>query len=809
MDKSLPQKSFYNDIKIINRNNEILYINENIFTFELKNSKVLCSIIRDISERKKMEEELEFNLNRFRELAELSPQAIFETDRSGLVTYLNPIGYKKLGYEKKNSIINIFGLEIFIPKDLERLKKNLNRLIRYNQDNGIKEYTVLTKDGKEIPTLFHIQLIKKAGQITGFRGIVFDISEQKKLENKLRESEEKYRLLFDNAPFGLSLTRVDNTQILDLNQAICKKFNLDREHIIGMTIKEAGLFFDEKVSIKMNSELKSKGYFRDVVFEVKEKNGKISTVSSSGDIVSINNKQCLMIFTVDISKKVKYEKELALNEKKFRTIFNLAPGVVSLLDSKGKILEISDKIKEYLGYDSKELLNTNFSQIEFIEKSSLELLKKNFAKRMLGKKVPPYEIRLFHKDGSERKAMLLAETNKNYDNMPYQDIVIMIDITERKKSEEKLKEQTHLLESITDLVPMIISISDLKTNKNIWCNPNVQTELGYSQTEYSDLSFDDLIEIIDKETIDSDITLESFRQDILKRGYWESEIKMKHKNGDMLWFFNKSIPFKVGANGDVEQTLNVTLNIDRIKRVEEELVLSKKELTEINRTKDKFFSIIAHDLKSPISSFLGLSQMLYDNFNNVKIDDMVEYLKSMYESASVLYNLMENLLNWSRIQTGYIEFNPTEINLSDILNKDIEIFSAMSDKKQLKVINTIEDDVIMNADYNMIYSITRNLISNAIKYTNHNGSIVISAKETENDFEISVSDSGVGMDKNTLERLYKVEKISSTPGTDDEKGTGMGLILSKEFVEFHKGRIWVESALGKGSVFTFTISKYL
>lgn len=232
------------------------------------------------------------------------------------------------------------------------------------------------------------------------------------------------------------------------------------------------------------------------------------------------------------------------------------------------------------------------------------------------------------------------------------------------------------------------------------------------------------------------------------------------------------------------------------------------KVSEINDSKNKFFSIIAHDIKSPFIGFLGLTQMLADDIKELSNEEIQDFAKSMQKSASNLYELLENLLEWANIENGISEFKPEKLTVSEIANKNIELHQDLATQKQIALINSITDSTEVLADKRMINIILRNLISNAIKFTPHGGHVEIGV-ETNNinpGYQtIYVKDNGLGMSKNTIEKVFKISTRTSELGTDGEKGTGLGLILCKEFINKSNGEIWIESQESQGTIIYFTL----
>ena len=237
------------------------------------------------------------------------------------------------------------------------------------------------------------------------------------------------------------------------------------------------------------------------------------------------------------------------------------------------------------------------------------------------------------------------------------------------------------------------------------------------------------------------------------------------------------------------------------------LLDSQDKLSNLNKTKDKFFSIIAHDLKNPIGSFKQLTEALSEDLHKMQKEEIKEYIGLMKKNARQLFELLENLLTWSRSQRDTIDFNPVDVNLTNIVENVISTLNLQAENKMITLKNEVDPEHNLMADVNMLVTVLRNLISNAIKFTPENGHVLISSKEKENTIITSIEDNGVGIPGKRLDDLFNPGCNGSTKGTAKEGGTGLGLILCKEFVEKNGGKIWVESSENKGSTFSFSLPK--
>jgi signal transduction histidine kinase len=250
-----------------------------------------------------------------------------------------------------------------------------------------------------------------------------------------------------------------------------------------------------------------------------------------------------------------------------------------------------------------------------------------------------------------------------------------------------------------------------------------------------------------------------------------------------------------------------TLNSEIIerKRIEAEIRKYANELKEINIGKDKLFSIIAHDLKSPFIGLLGLTEILSEDYDQLTEEEKKKFIGMIKSDSREIYRLIINLLDWSRLQTDRMEFKSVEYNYKTQVEGIISLFKSTALKKNIEIQNLITEETVVFADKTMVHSVTQNLLSNALKFTPINGSIKIGCKKYDNQLEIMIKDNGVGISKENLEKIFRLDSNLTTKGTEGEKGTGLGLLICKEMIEKNNGKIWIESEVGKGTTFHFTL----
>ena len=253
--------------------------------------------------------------------------------------------------------------------------------------------------------------------------------------------------------------------------------------------------------------------------------------------------------------------------------------------------------------------------------------------------------------------------------------------------------------------------------------------------------------------------------------------------------------------------LSVSNDITERKRTEEEILHKNEELVRLNAEKDKFFSIIAHDLRSPFNAFLGLTELMAEDLPDLTMDDIRNFAVTMRNSAANLYRLLENLLEWSLLQRGVTSFNAESFVLKPKITEFLALYLETARQKEIEIYHDIPDDLKVLADMHMVETIIRNLVSNAVKFTPRKGKVFISAKPTGHDLaEISVKDTGIGMDRYTIDNIFRLDAHVNRKGTEGERSTGLGLIICKDFIERHNGKLGIESEVNNGSTFYFSLA---
>ena len=370
------------------------------------------------------------------------------------------------------------------------------------------------------------------------------------------------------------------------------------------------------------------------------------------------------------------------------------------------------------------------------------------------------------------------------------------EISIRKKTEAELNKKAHQYRELVENIWEGIGIVDTD-EKFIFANPAAENIMG---VEPGRLVGRNLKEFISKKEL-----LKIQRQTIIRSEGLKSTYELEiNSEGDKRILLVTATP-QFDKKETYTGTFGIFRDITDRKNAEQALKKNEAKLKDLNATKDKFFSIIAHDLKNPLNTIVAFSELILNNFNKYEPQKISKFLEAIHQSSQQAYVLLENLLIWAHSQTGIIRFNPHNLSVNHLISDNINLLINQAIEKNISIVFSLKDDYMVSADKNMADTILRNLLTNAIKYTPSGGKIDVYTELYRQQVRIYIKDSGIGMSSKVRNSLFLIDKTVSIPGTANEKGTGLGLILCKDFVEKHGGKIWVESEPEKGSNFVFSL----
>ncbi len=623
-----------------------------------------------------------------------------------------------------------------------------------------------------------------------------DITAYKLSEKALIESESRFKTLVANLPSVAFRCKIDDfwTMLFISKEIESLSGYPPSDFINNKAIAFVDIIYieDRERNSKIILDAIRKQISYSIEYRLVNKDKSIKWVHERGRGNYNEHNEILWLDGVisDVTSRKLAEQAMIESEQRLRGIFDTTSSAIAIQDNE-KIYLVNkawEKITGYSNNDSKTIIPKTIIHPQ--ERDAIDNISK---KRLKGENAPSnYHSHIITKQGEE-KWVDISATVIDYEGNKA-NLIVASDITERKLADLELKKlSAGIMNS-----PSSIVITDIDGNIE-YVNPYFCESTGYS--------FDEAVgnnpKILNSGTNPIELYKDMWNT-ILSGEVWNGTLENKKKNGELYWESARIAPI-LDDNGIIVSFIAIKEDITEQKRYQEMIEQSEQDLRALNAKKDKFFSIIAHDLRSPFVGLVGLTDLLKDNYSELSDEKIQYYLKYANEAAHSVFKLLENLLEWAKSQTGRIEFKPEQIDLTELIQDAFGIVNISAKNKEINLINFAYSDVKLSADKNMVFTILRNLISNAIKYTPRNGKIEIDAKAKGRFVIVSIKDTGMGIPKDKQKSLFNIEESFSTQGTEKEKGSGLGLIICKEFVEKHGGEIWCKSEEGKGSTFSFSL----
>ncbi len=714
-------------------------------------------------------------------------------DKSGKIVYMSPNLQKVLAQRKEAYIQGDFKTTDFIhDDDIEKTISNYKKVIQ-GLDVPPHKCRLKNTSSTEYVLIDYKIVLDSDGQFAGIRTCISDIT-------ALEKKEKNLQLILDAIPalVGQIDTELKYTYANRMYEVYS---GIEAHKIIGKNVKDVIGENTFKISQPYMQRALA-GEF--VSFETRYKNSAgEDLIFRSNFVPNIENNEVKSFFVVawDITENRKAEEALKESEKRFYRLYNKSHVGTAIVSLDKCFISCNESFCHFLGYPEKEIIGKTIADFTYPEDREIGM---KDMKRIVNGEIDfaMVQKRYVRKDDAVVWGELTISIIRDEDNKPLYFIPVIQDITERKQVEEALKGSEEKFRSLADIAKVLISIvADSNGTKYLYVNDEWSRVFGYTKEEAQNVKPIDLV-------------APEYRQQVLDRGNdrlagkpapQNYELKAITKSGEIKYFdFSSTI-----INFENQKALLTTsIDITERKKTEESLRDSEAQLKKTNTTKDKLFSIIAHDLRSPFNNIIGLSELLIGNEKENHIAQSEKYAGLINSSAKNTLVLLDNLLNWAKSQTGQLSFNPAKISLSSLVDEIIENSNSRVFLKNISLNAIQPGEVEVYADENMVMTILRNLISNAIKFTNPGGKINVIVIPGTKQVEVSVSDNGVGMNEEKLSTLFNISSNATSPGTANEKGSGLGLVLCKEFVEKLGGNIWVESEEGAGSVFKFTLPLY-
>jgi len=767
--------------------------------FENKASVQL--IVRDITERKRAEESLRISEARYRMIFENSLTGILMTHPDGEIYAANPEACRILG-RTEDEICRLGRNGVFNMTN-PNLSAALEERTRTGHFKG--ELTYVHADG----TIFPVDV--ESGAFSDSEGqkhayIFFqDITERKNDQQALIESEANVRALINATDESIFLVSEDES-MLALNEIAAQRMGQSIEELVGCKISELlpaevyayrHPFFNQVLQNGMNVKFddeRNGRWLANHIFPVFNTEGKAIRFA---------------VFSRDITDRKEIELALRNSQIFLNSIIDNSPNILWISDEQGTLLQMNQACRDFLRLKDEDVVGKYniFKDNLLEERGFMPLVRDVFEKGVSVRFEASY-------DTAAIKSVQVAKTGKNFldititpilnsEGKVIHAIIQGIDITKQKLYEEALLKSKQQYDHLAAKIPVGVYILHTK--------PDETFALDYVSSrmaEMLDLSIEGLLADAnlvlqsihpDDRTSFAEMNMEGIR--LNKSFDWKGRILSK---GNVKWMHFRSIPEVLESSEVIWHGLVIDIT-ERI-NADQKIQHINEELSKAIAQKDKFFSIIAHDLRSPFNTFLGFTEMMVEDLPTMTLSQLQEIAFSMRGSATNLYQLLENLLEWSIMEQGINKVDPKSFQLSPKITQSLQTVLESVKKKDIHLSYMIPEEIKVLADENMFQSIIRNLTGNAVKFTPKGGKIFLSARSTDEEFiEISVNDSGIGMSKEMISKLFSPDERTSRKGTDGEPSTGLGLILCKDFIEKNGGSIWAESEVGKGSTFYFTL----
>lgn len=501
-----------------------------------------------------------------------------------------------------------------------------------------------------------------------------------------------------------------------------------------------------------------------------------------------------IVHVFEITERKKAEREIQISNARMRSFFdsNIAGVVIATPD--GTIVETNDYYLNLIGYSREEYEAGKVNWRELTPKEWLPVDEKALQELRETGMCKTYEKEYQLRDGRRIPVLI---TDAMLPGTEEHIVGFILNISARKAAEEALRKSEEKFRQIVECSTRGMYFYCLEDNDRlvfIGSNPAADKIIGINHFSLIGKTIEEAFPNL------ADTEIPDRYKRIARGECGPTQFDIEYKDEKVSGYYDVHV-FLTEKN---TITVNFT-DISRHKQTEAILEKQAIELKQLNATKDKFFSIIAHDLKNPFNAIIGFSDLMLNNFKQLDEETLFKGLKTIESASTQAYKLLENLLIWSQNQTGRLPFNPEILNLSDLAFDSFTMIESTAIRKDIQISIQINKSIQVVADKNMIDTIFRNLLTNAIKFTPRGGKVKIKASQFDGEVQISVSDTGIGMSAEKQKTIFEIDKLTNTTGTEDEQGSGLGLILCKDFLSIHKGKIWVKSSPGKGSRFTFSL----
>lgn len=780
----------------INNSNQTIVLRAVFLPYPSKAAPVLAVFVDEfkyeIAEPKENSEELT-ELKNYYSMTSKIVDAIVGLDIQGKINYWNEAAQGLFNYSKSEVYGKFIGkvLPPLTENYFEKLKDEIIKSkgwqgeIRGEKASQLRIYNVRIKYVDDIDNACFVMLCS-------------DVTDRAFSERELRRSEERYRNIVTNSHEFICTLDL-NGRVTYANPEFIKKLEFSKDELAKINLKD---FVEEGFIQKTGLKLKELSRRKEDSIEMplRTKTGKsIIALVSFNAVLNYNNEPLYYnAILTDITQKKEAEKDLLLT----RSVFEASKDGIGLILNR-KLILLNDAFAQMFGYKTSELIDKD--PLSLVSSDDFERITGYIDARVKGLDAPAlYECKVVKKDGTK---FYISNSVSSYE-IENKTFILWVsrDITETMIVQKTIQESEERYRSITENIDEAFWTADKIDNNayTVFYTSAISKITGYSNEKFISnkhlwrqiIHPDDFKDVISK--------LRRFYKDSTRTNL-EIEYRILNNLGNIIWIRNKINLLRDGS-GNVRKIFGLVGDITIQKYAEEELKKSTDSLKQLNDTKDRFLSIISHDLRTPFTSILGFTDILL-NDKEMEPQKQKEYVTFIQDSSKSMLALVNSLLDWTRLQTGRMKFEPDRTNASFIIRRAIQMQAGMAISKNISLLYDDASSYYIHADEGLLLQVFNNLISNAIKFCHNGGVISVHALPLidKRQVRFSVKDNGVGMKENDVQKLFKVDTKYTTPGTEGEKGTGLGLSLVYDIVQKHGGDIWVKSTFGLGTEMFFTI----
>ena len=667
-----------------------------------------------------------------------------------------------------------------------------NRIVDY-------KYTLIIDD-RDILFNARVRRIVYDGQVAVLWN-AHDITTEEKIMKALKENEKKFLNLLNYTYDWEYWVDVDGN--IGYTSPSCKAQTgyepeeyLERSELLADIVHPA----DKKIFLAHLKEVCKSNSPGKIQFKILKKNGEMRVIRHTCQAVFDNGKYIgRRVTNRNATDRWNAEQQQIKSEKKYKSIFDSLIDVYYRLSLDGIVENVSPSIEKISGYKRHDIIGKNASTFYLIPELRQELLKITLKEGVLQN----YEIEMRDKTGEVKTISFNNKLVYDESGMPIAVEGMLRDVTQSKKAREELLNAKNEIQNYLSIARVMILVLDQNGIVKL-INKKGCKILGYNEDE-----------IMGKNWLDVFIPQNQRKEiknilDMIMKGKVEKirvhENEIINKSGSLRTIrWNNA--YLENTNGEITGILSSGEDITDEKKMLHNLIESEKNLKELNSAKDKFFSIVSHDIRSPFTALLGFTQILDEDFDSLAKEEIEEIAHSLNKISKNIFEFIEGLLEWSRVQSNKIEINLVKLKLFALVQDVFVLLSAVALKKGVRIKIEVAKDLEVLADENVVETVLRNLISNAIKFSYKGDTITIYTENSDDEIIVCVKDTGTGINEEIKNKLFKLDEYISELGTEKEKGTGLGLLLCRDLLEKQQNKIWVDSVLNKGSIFKFTLKK--